>query len=400
MAAQRGRRPGKAETRQPPTRGPGGPQRTDLLELFFDLAFVAGLAMTSQKMATELTWISFAQGLLALSTLWAVWVTTTLITDTYSPRKQPIPILILAAMFGLMLMAAALPGAFGDHGLFFGGTWAVIIVGRGLVLIRSLRGRQEQERTVRALVWGVCSGSIWVVGGLVPDPGWRLAVWLAALAVDYTGYGLRFPIPGRPPLPVYQVASEHLAERYQQIYILAVGELILISVLALGHQPFTGDRLATFVVAFLTAVVLWWSYARGAGATLRAAIDASPHRTRLVQTNPYAHWLMIVGVVATAAGVERIMDQPGARTGAAMTALILGGAGLFLCGRAVLEHEAYERWPLSHVIGVVATIALASFTAYLPGLAVSVAAGLVLLGVAVGEFLRMRRRPVPAPVSS
>ncbi|GGO23500.1 hypothetical protein GCM10011576_43920 [Micromonospora parathelypteridis] len=256
MAAKGRRRSGTAGTRPPPTRGPGGSQRTDLLELFFDLSFVAGLAMTSQKMATELTWTSFVQALLALSTLWAVWVTTTLVTDSYSPRKQPIPFVILAAMFGVMLMAAALPGAFGDHGLIFGGTWAVIIVGRGLVLIWSLRGRQEQERSVRALVWNLGSGSLWVVGGLVPDPEWRLAVWLAALALDYTAYGFRFPIPGRPPLPQYQVTPEHLAERYQQIYILAVGELVLISVLSLGHQSFSVGRLATFVVAFLTAVVL------------------------------------------------------------------------------------------------------------------------------------------------
>ncbi|MET8121316.1 low temperature requirement protein A [Micromonospora sp. NPDC005189] len=376
------------------TRMSSGPQRADLLELFFDLAFVAGLAMTSAKMAAEQTWTGISQGLLALSTLWAVWVTTTLITDTYSPRKRPIPYLILGSMFGLMLMAAALPGAFGDHGLIFGGTWAAINLGRGLALIRSLRGRQEQERSVRALVWNLGSGTLWVVGALMPDPGRRLAVWLAALAADYIAFGFRFPIPGRPPLPQYQVAPEHLAERYQQIYILTLGELILVSVLSLGHQPFTAGRIGAFGVAFLTAVVLWWSYARGAGATLRAAIESSPHRGRLVQTNPYAHWLMVAGVVGTAAGVEAVIAQPGERPGAPMTALILGGAGLFLCGRAVLEHEVFERVPLSHVIGVVATIALAPLAGHLPGLAVTVAAGLVLLGVAVAELLRARSQPV------
>ncbi|PWR08100.1 hypothetical protein DKT68_16805 [Micromonospora acroterricola] len=250
--------------RRPPNRGASGSQRADLLELFFDLAFVAGLAMTSQKMAAEPTWTGFAQALLALSTLWAVWVTTTLVTDSYSPRSRPIPFVILAAMFGVMLMSAALPGAFGDHGLIFGGTWAAIILGRGLVLIRSLRGRQEQERSVRALVWNLGSGTLWVVGGLLDDPGWRLAVWLVALAADYIAYGFRFPIPGRPPLPQYRVVPEHLAERYQQIYILSLGELVLISVLSLSHQPFSAHRLATFGTAFLTAVVLWWSYARGA----------------------------------------------------------------------------------------------------------------------------------------
>ncbi|MGQ5263776.1 low temperature requirement protein A [Micromonospora sp. ZYX-F-536] len=112
------------QPRQPLTRMSSGSRRADLLELFFDLAFVAGLAMTSAKMAAEQTWTGIGQALVLLSTLWAVWVTTTLITDSFSPRKRPIPYLVLGSMFGIMVMAAALPGAFGDHGLIFGGTWA------------------------------------------------------------------------------------------------------------------------------------------------------------------------------------------------------------------------------------------------------------------------------------
>ncbi|MEU8218997.1 low temperature requirement protein A [Micromonospora taraxaci] len=384
---------------RPLTRVKGGPQRADLLELFFDLAFIASLTLVSQQMAAEQSWTGIGEALLVLSTLWAVWVTTTLITDTYSPRKRPIPYLILGIMFGVMLMSAALPTAFRDHGLVFGGTWAVINLGRGLVLIRSQRGRQGQERSVRALAWSLSAGALWVVGGLLDDPGWRLGVWLAALAVDYIGFGFRFPVPGRPALPRYEVSPEHLAERYQQIYILTLGELVLVSVLGLSHQPFTPDRIAAFGTAFLTGVVLWWSYAGGAGATLRTAIEASPHRARLVQTNPYAHWLMVAGVVGTAAGVERIIAEPGERPEGVMTALILGGTGLFLCGRAVLEHEVYGRVPLSHVLGVAATIALAPLAAHLPGLTVGVAAALVLVGVALGELLRMRRRSTPASVA-
>ncbi|MEU1396449.1 low temperature requirement protein A [Micromonospora zamorensis] len=377
-----------------------GSQRADLLELFFDLAFIASLAMTSQKMAAQQSWTSIAQALLALSTLWAVWVTTTLITNSYSPQRRPIPYLILVSTFGLMLMAAALPTAFDNHGLFFGGTWVAIFLGRELVLIRSLRGRQEQERSVRALLWNVSSGTLWVVGAMVSDADSRLAFWLVALAADYTAYGFRFPIPGRPPLPNYQVAPEHLAERYQQIYILSLGELVLVSVLSLSSEPFTVDRIGAFCTAFLTAVVLWWSYARGAGATLRAAIESSPHRGRLVQTNPYAHWLMVAGVVCTAAGFEQVIAHPGARPRGPMSALILGGAVLFLGGRAVLEHEVFQRVPLSHVIGVVAALAVAPFAGHLPGLAVSVAAGLVLLGVAVAELLRARSNPARDPATT
>ncbi|MFE9917421.1 low temperature requirement protein A [Micromonospora sp. NPDC005553] len=387
------------DPRRPLTRVKGGPQRADLLELFFDLAFVASLTLVSRKMAAEQSWTGLGQALLLLSTLWAVWVTTTLITDTYSPRRRPIPYLILGIMFGVMLMSAALPTAFSDHGLVFGGAWAAINLGRGLVLVRSQHGGQGRERSLRALVWSLSAGALWVVGGVLADPGWRLGVWLAALTVDYVGFGFRFPVPGRPALPQYEVSPEHLAERYQQIYTLTLGELVLVTVLSLSHAPFTPDRIAAFGTAFLTAVVLWWSYAGGAGATLRTAIEASPHRARLVQTNPYAHWLMVAGVVSTAASVERVVAEPGEPPGSVMTALMLGGTGLFLCGRAFLEHEVYGRAALSHVLGVAATVVLAPLAAHLPGLVLGVAAALVLSGVALGELLRRRRRPTPASVT-
>ncbi|MFI6264276.1 low temperature requirement protein A [Micromonospora sp. NPDC051006] len=385
--------------RRPLTRMVEGPQRADLLELFFDLTFIASLALTSQKMATEPTWTSMAHALIALSTLWAVWVTTTSFTDLYTPQARRIRFVILGIMFGGMLMSAALPHAFSNHGLVFGATWAAINWGRGLVLIPSLRGRRDQERPLRVLLWTTVSGVLWIAGGLVPEPGPRLVVWLAALTVDYVGFGLRFPIPGRPPLPQYAVAPEHLAERYQQIYILTLGELVLITVLALSRMPFDAPRITAFVIAFLTAVVLWWSYARRTGAILRDAIETSAHRSRLVQTNPYAHWLMVVAVVATAAGIERVIDDPLARPDATLTALILGGAALFLAGRATLDHEVFLRVPRSHLVGIVVAVAITPLAPHLPGLGLSVAGSMVLMGVAVADSLWTSYRPSSPPAT-
>ena len=361
--------------------------RSDLLELFFDLALIASLALTSEKMAGN-GWTGLAQSLLTLSTLWAVWVTTTSFTDLYSPQERPIQLVVLGIMFGGMLMSAALPTAFGGHGLIFGATWAGINWTRALVLIPALRGRPERERPIRVLFWTTISGVLWVAGGLVSHPSARLAVWLAALAVDYVAFGFRFPIPGRPPLPQYDVVPEHLAERYQQIYVLTLGELILVTVLALSHIPFSADRVCAFATAFVAAVLLWWSYARGAGARLREAIEGAPHRHRLVQTNPYAHWLMVVGVVGLAAGFSRVIAQPGARPSANQTALVLGGVALFLIGRATLDHEVLGRIPLSHVVGVLAAVAVVPAAPRLPNLVLSLVATLVLFGVAAAEWVR------------
>ncbi|MEV6371818.1 low temperature requirement protein A [Micromonospora musae] len=372
------------------TRTPEGSHRADLLELFFDLAFLATLALTSQKMAAAQTWTGIGQALLLLSTLWAVWVTTTSFTDIYSLQERPIQFVVLGIMFGGMLMSAALPTAFSAHGLVFGATWAGINWGRGLVLIPSLRGRREQERPLRILLWSSVAGTLWVVGGLLPDADTRLVVWLAALGVDYVAFGFRFPIPGRGPLPQYNVSPEHLAERYQQIYILALGELVLIAVLTLSSMPFSLDRIGAFLAAFVTAVVLWWSHARRTGAVLRTAIERSAHRTRLVQTNPYVHWLMVTGVVGIAAGFERVIRHPMQRPDDLLAALLLGGAALFLAGRALLDHEVAGRIPLAHLAGIVVTVAVGWVAPWLPGLALSVLATVVLLSVVVAEAVRVR----------
>ncbi|MFC0031985.1 low temperature requirement protein A [Micromonospora chaiyaphumensis] len=369
--------------------------RSDLLELFFDLSLIATLTLTSEKMAGE-GWTGLAQALLTLSTLWAVWVTTTSFTDLYSPQERPIQLVVLGIMFGGMLMSAALPTAFDGHGLIFGATWAGINWSRGLVIIVALRSRPERERPIRVLLWTIVSGSLWLAGGLVADPGGRLGVWLVALAVDYVAFGFRFPIPGRPPLPRYRVVPEHLAERYQQIYVLTLGELILVTVLTLSHMPFSMDRVGAFATAFVATVLLWWSYARGAGARLRGAIERAPHRYRLVQTNPYAHWLMVVGVVGLAAGFSRVIAQPGARPEANQAALVLGGVVLFLVGRATLDHEVLGRVPLSHVVGVLAAVALVPAAPRLGNLMLSLVATLVLFGVAAAEFARRQREGVAA----
>ncbi|MBM0228018.1 low temperature requirement protein A [Micromonospora sp. ATA51] len=191
---------------------------------------------------------------------------------------------------------------------------------------------------------------------------------------------------------------EHLAERYQQIYVLTLGELILVTVLTLSDMPFNLGRLSAFAIAFVAAVLLWWSYARGAGARLRSAIERSPHRYRLVQTNPYAHWLMVVGVVGLAAGFERIIKHPAERPEAVLTALTLGGVALFLIGRATLDHEVLGRIPLSHAVGVLAAVALVPTAPHLPNLVLSLVATLVVLGVAAVELVRRQREAgLPAP---
>ncbi|MFC4017070.1 low temperature requirement protein A [Micromonospora sp. GCM10011542] len=95
--------------------------RATYLELFFDLVFVFALARLSQELLKHLNWRGAFQTLVLLLALWAVWANTARLTDRLNPQQPLIQLLVIATMFGTLMMAAAAPEAFGEHGLFFAG---------------------------------------------------------------------------------------------------------------------------------------------------------------------------------------------------------------------------------------------------------------------------------------
>src|SRR5258706_1152787 len=122
------------------------PQRATFLELFFDLVFVFALTRVSQQAVDHLigkhrTVLSgSSQPLLLLLALLMVWYATTTVTDIYDPRRPEIQLIVVVTMLGTLLMAVAVPQAFGQRGLVFAGAYVVINIGRGLYFVPGLRG--------------------------------------------------------------------------------------------------------------------------------------------------------------------------------------------------------------------------------------------------------------------
>jgi len=87
-------------------------------------------------------------------------------------------------------------------------------------------------------------------GGSVPAESRARALWTLAIALDYTGLVLGWPVPGlgRTRAPEWTIAGRHLAERYQQFIIIALGETILLEGLTFANE-FTPDRVVPIVVS-------------------------------------------------------------------------------------------------------------------------------------------------------
>lgn len=380
-------------------RGPGDPRAT-YLELFFDLAFVFALAQLSYALLTDLSVSGAVDALVLLLAVWWVWFTTAWITELFDPQRPEIQALTIAIMIGVLVMAVALPDAFGGQGLVFAGAYVAIHIGRELFLVVMLRGHELRRTTLRGLFWFGVSALPWLAGALASGTA-RGILWTLAVGLDYAAYAFRHPTPGIGRTPIAQLPSvaEHLAERYRQFFIIALGEFILVTGLTLRGTGFTTYGTIAFLVSITTTVLLWRIYIYRAGELLSAAIDAAPDRARLARSVSYTHLAMVAGTVFTAVGAELVIAHPLGHSEPAWVAVLLGGPALFLAGRAAFEYTVFARLSRGRLIGLLAAVALIPAMRHVPPLLSALTATAVLAGVAVSDVARARGRPpeVPSP---
>ncbi|MDG4800532.1 low temperature requirement protein A [Micromonospora sp. WMMD980] len=386
---------------RPPVRDPEAPRRVTLLELFFDLVYVVALALISRYLIGGVGWERAAESLIMLMAIWWTWAITTLVTDLYDPQRAEIKLLVVAVMFGALLMTTAIPEAFGARGLVFAGTYVAIHLGRGLFLMPTVRRHpQTRRRAIRIFVWFAVSAVPWLVGAVAAHDTARTWFWAGALAIDYLGFRLAYPVPGLGSVPDAhrKVTAEHLSERYQQFFIIALGDAVLVSgtVFSLHHSEV--ENIAAFTTAFATTLLLWRVYVHKSGELLPHAIARSSQPSKFLNTAPYTHLLMVAGVVTTAAGFDLVLLEPTGHTPPAWLAVILGGPALFLTGRAAFEYEVFSRVSSSRPGGVLALLCVAPALLFLAPVYASLGAMLVLAGVAGADHLRSRGRPPEQPM--
>ncbi|MBQ0977210.1 low temperature requirement protein A [Micromonospora sp. M61] len=315
-------------------RRPDGSTRATLLELLFDVVFVASLALTSTLLAGHHSWSRAAMVLLMLTAIWWTWSVTSTTTEFYDPQQRPIQLILMVAMVGSVGMAASLPMVSDGHAMVFAISYVGTHVIRGIVLVTSLhrqRHRSAMIRATRFLFWFVVSGVFWITGAVSGTVNWGL--WAIAITIDLVSAAARYPTPrvGRVPLDQYERTTGHLGERYQQFVILALGDIILVPTLQVSKGELAGLRVTALFGAFAMMLLLWQVYVFRAGELLEAG--AGPKSGRPARVAPYTHLVMLVGVVGTAASFDLVVTRPTGTTPVGWLLLIMGGPALFVIGR-------------------------------------------------------------------
>ncbi|MEV0427850.1 low temperature requirement protein A [Micromonospora sp. NPDC050495] len=386
-----------------------GPNRATFLELFFDLVFVFALTRISARAFEDLAleggktgWTALTGGgktLLLFLALWSVWQGTAWTTSRYDPYHTWLQVIVIAALVGSMVMGVAIPRAFSSTGFAFAAAYVLVQVSRPGILLLTLRQLRHRRLMLRMLITYCATGVLWLAGALLPTPA-RVTLWTAALLLEYVAGRFGWPVPGlgRSTVSRWDIHGEHLAERYQQFFLVALGETILIAGVSYSRDAASATRTAAFAAALLTSVLLWRIYVQRAGQILGEAVTRAAHPATIGRSAADTHLVMVLGVASTAIGYELVNEHPTGHNQAGWLTMILGGPALFLAGRARFEYEVFGRVSRSRWIAILVLVVLAPVLRPDPPLVAAVAAPLVLLAVAVADARRARGRP-PEPAA-
>jgi low temperature requirement protein LtrA len=386
-------------------RDPGQEQRATSLELFYDLVFVFAITQVSHLLLDDLSWQGAGRAMLVLLVVWWAWNYTTWVTNELDPESIVVRLVLIAVMLASLLMAVAIPDAFGERALLFAGSYVAIQVGRHAFLTwgASSRGSLERERAARILTWFVAAGVLWIAGALVDDPT-RTALWLCALAVDYAAPLVFYRVPGRPPLghTSWEVETAHFAERFQLFMIIALGETIVITGATTAERDLDAATVTAFSLAFLATAAMWWLYFSYVATIAQRRLELAPDRTRLARdAYTFLHVVLVAGVILSAVGDELVIAHPTEHLSTAEAAAVVGGPALYLVGHVLFRLRMAGSVSWKRLTAAAACLAVGLLAGVVPAIAVAALLVVILVGLIAAERAAERRRRLrgePSPL--
>ncbi|AVU34012.1 MULTISPECIES: low temperature requirement protein A [Serratia] len=366
-------------------------------ELLFDLIYVFAVTQLSHYLLHHLTLTGALETLLLWFAVWLAWQYTAWVTNWFNPDTRQIRLLLFAIMLLGLFAAAALPQAFGERGLIFALFYVAIQVGRSVTVLRLLvPGHPLKRNFHRILGWLCISAVFWIAGGLAEGNA-RLALWAVAVLCEYVSpmFGFRLPVLGRSDSSSeWSIEGHHLAERCQLFVIVALGETILITGATLSEmESWNLPVLIASLVAFLGSLAMWWIYFDTSSKAGSHAISQAENPGQLGAYFHYVHVALVGAIIVCAVANELVIAHPDGRIQNATAAVLLLGPALYLFANALYKRLVYHRFPLSHLVGLLALAVLAPVAYLTDLLMVNGLTTLIMVVVAVWESISRGRAP-------
>jgi low temperature requirement protein LtrA len=329
-------------------------QRVTPLELFFDLVFVFAITQVTSLLSDDPTWGGVLRGMLVLGALWWAWTAYAWLTNTLNPEEGAIRLAVFAAMGAMLIVALAVPEAFGDHGVLFGVAYLVVrALHLALYALAAKGDRDLLAAVIRMTPSSTIGGIMLVVAGFLDDAP-RLGLWGAALAIDYLGV----LIGGGQG---WRLSPRHFAERHGLIIIIAIGESIVAVGVGAAGVPLGAGVVTAALLGIAVAATLWWSYfdwwtivaenriAQATGAT-RAALARDMYS--------YLHLPLVAGIVLFALAMKKTLGDVGEPLKEVPAAALCGGLALYFVAYSALRFRIDGRLARGRLTAAVALLVI------------------------------------------
>jgi low temperature requirement protein LtrA len=362
-------------------------ERVTPLELFFDLVFVFAITQVTGFLADDPTWGGLLRGMLVLAALWWAWTAYAWLTNTVNPDEGAVRLAMLGAMAAMLIVALAVPQAFGDDGVIFALAYMAVRVLHLVLYALAAKGDPDLFGAVARLASTATLGPAVLVAAGFLDGTDRVVAWIVALTADFLGPALIGAGRG------WRVHPNHFAERHGLIIIIALGE----SIIAIGVGATSIElELGVVVAAALGIVVvsgLWWLYFDVAAilAQRRLAAASGIAQARMARdAYSYLHFPMVAGIVLFALGLKTTLAHVGDPLATIPAVALCGGVALYLFGHIGFLLRTTHRLFRRRSLAGCALLALLPAATVLPALASLALTAAICVGVVAFEAIRHR----------
>jgi low temperature requirement protein LtrA len=366
-------------------------QRVTALELFFDLVFVFAITQVTGFISAEPTWTRLLQGMAILVVVWWAWGSYAWLGNQAASDDGLFRVTLFAAAGAMLIVAIAVPHAFGRDALAFGIAYAVVRVLHIGAYVLFGRDDARLAHVVRRLATSMLPVAVLLVLAGIFDGPVRTVCWILAIGIDVIG----LYIAG---VDDWTVQAGHLAERFGLIIIIALGEsIVALGAGAEGH-PLDAGTIVAVLLGVTVACALWWAYFDVVAivAAHRFQLAQGPEQARIARDSyTYLHTPMVAGIILFALGAKKTLAHVGDPLEAVPAFGLCGGVALYLLAHVAFRLRnvhSLNRARLASAIVLLALIPVATRIAALTSLAIVAALMVVLLSYEFLHFHDARER--------
>jgi len=301
------------------------------IELFFDLVFVFTITQLTSVLVAEPTGVGFLRVVLIFGNVWWMYGGYAWLTNAVPPVAPTRRLLMLLGMAGFLIVALAIPRAFGSSGVSFGvGYLLVNLVHTGLFL------QSSEESAIRAMFrlgpFNIVTAALLLVAAYTNNAvHWVL--WTAAFVLHWSS-------PAITAIGGFRIRAAHFVERHGLIVLIALGESVIAVGAGVEGRDLTPGFIVTAVLGLALAAAMWWLYFDGDDERAERALDrASAQRNPWLALFAFGYGFLAVlgGIIVIAAGVKQavlVYDHPAT---AATSWFLAAGVAVYVTALALLR---------------------------------------------------------------